>query len=73
MALDFSHKWSLSDVRALETFYGRGASLKETATYLGRNEDEVCAKAQELGLVEIPRTWVDPRQLQLFPKDIAAS
>lgn len=56
MDANSSKAWSEIDLSDLEYFLDQGDTLAQVAHLLCRDEDEVRAKAKELGLTE-HRTW----------------
>ena len=47
--------WSKMDISDLRNEIAHGRTVSQTASFLCRDEDEVCEKMKELGLVERPR------------------
>ena len=47
--------WSKMDISDLRNELAHGRTVSQTASFLCRDEDEVCEKMKELGLVERPR------------------
>jgi hypothetical protein len=49
--------WSEIDIQDLRACLDFGNTCADAAIMLCRDEDEVCQKAEELGLVEHQKTW----------------
>ena len=66
--------WSDWQLAQFNECYIRGIGPAETAAFLGKSKEDVCAKARELGFLlseESPATA--PDEPVLFPTNVAAS